>query len=173
MSARLFTVLALGALACASERPQASDELGLLSDYAPGAADPNYSPAEGGSAGTGGTGSAPPDGVTVGSIDGLAAVISGSGCIHVWTMRGDQCPGCGLAWDVELSYMDATCDPLEDRFGTFEMVYGAVYFNGTYWGNVDRYGGGYIYWRSPGYGYGYYSEYETVGEPYYLGYADY
>ena len=171
MSARLFSMLAVSALACASEAPQATDKIGLLSDYAPGVADPNEAPAGGGTGGTGGTGSAPPDGVTVGPIDGLAAVVSGEGCFHIWTMRGDQCPGCGLAWDVELSYMDATCDPLEDRFGTFEVLYEAVYFNGEYWGTLGRYGGGYIYWRSPGYGY--YYEYEIEGDTYYVGYANY
>jgi|GEM_PF-1304824 len=98
----------------------------------------------------GGTGSG-----DVGDLHGVAGVwIVETECDVVWTMSGEQCPGCDLGWDTDLELSDAGSCPFgTDTSGTFEVVAGAAYFRGDYWG-AAAYGGGSVAWASAGYIYG-------------------
>jgi len=92
----------------------------------------------------------------LGDLEGTAGVlIAELGCVVIWDMAGDQCPGCDLGWDVDLDY-DASasdCGFGGDGSGRFEVEGGGAYFNGDYWGAASS-GGGSISWNTVGYMYG-------------------
>ena len=152
------------ALACSTSAPKAVDDVDILDRYLPGVGVDAAASTDSGSSGTIGLG-APVDG-PVGPIDGLAAEMIGDlGCYTIWSMSGEQCSGCGLAWSVDLYVTDDFCGGAVDDARIFQLNYGAAYFDSTYLGIAD-YGGGYVYWRTYGYGYGY-------GYDYFIGYAFY
>ncbi len=100
--------------------------------------------------------------VSVGDLRGVAGVaIQEAGCSILWDVYGPQCAGCDYGWDVSLSDSGAgSCDFGDDTSGTLSYHYGAVYFQGTYWGSASL-GGGRLDWSSYAYmdgpgGYSYY-----------------
>lgn len=94
---------------------------------------------------------------TVGNLSGTAGVsIAELGCDVVWDISGPQCDGCDLGWDASLSVLpepETTCGFGDDTSGVFEVVAGAAYFQGDYWGAATA-AGGTVEWNTVGYVYG-------------------
>jgi hypothetical protein len=110
------------------------------------------SPKDSGDTGFSTTGPQP---TIVGDISGKAGVlIVEANCDVAWDMTGTQCDGCELGWDATLTLNDeGSCEFGEDTTGVFEVLAGAAYWKGSYWGAATS-GGNSVNWATAGYVYG-------------------